>query len=231
MKEFTFQYKLRRETVRIAPFSFDLQVLVDFEETVDEMFIQPDVPQDMDLCPYFGTLWPAAHTLASEVAILPNATLHEREILEVGCGLGLPSMVAMKRGGNVTAMDFHPDAEAFFRQNLSLNELGPVTYIRADWLKGSVRIGQYHMIMGSDILYSAEQPLPLAQFIHDHLAPDGVAVITDPGRAYLQDFTTAMEKFGFKVSVEVKPVSWLDKVVEVFILTFQRQATASGKIP
>lgn len=227
MKEFTFQYKLRRETVEIAPFSFNLQVLVDFEETVDEMFIQPDVPQDMDLCPYFGTLWPAAHTLANEVATLPDALIQEREILEVGCGLGLPSMVALKRGGHVTAMDFHPDAEAFFRQNLSSNNLGPVTYIRADWLKGSARLRQYQMIIGSDILYSAEQPLPLAEFIHKHLTPDGSAIITDPGRAYLQDFTSAMERFGFTVTVGVKPVPWLDKIVEVFILTFQRKTTAA----
>ncbi len=222
MNTFVFQYKLKRQTVEIHPWSFDLQVLVDFDQTVDDMFIQPDVPQDLDLCPYFGTLWPSALSLARNVAAETNDQLRGRSLLEVGCGLGVPAMVALKQRAQVTAMDYHPDVEAFLRENLRSNGLpdDSLTYVRGSWLALSPDLQCYDWIIGSDVLYSAEQPIPLAAFIRQHLSPQGRVIITDPGRAYLQDFVSAMEGQGFASNVQIMPVTWQDKTIETFVLRF-----------
>lgn len=228
MNTFVFQYKLKRQTVEIPPWSFDLQVLVDFDQTVDDMFIQPDVPQDLDLCPYFGTLWPSALSLARNVAGEADDQMRGCSLLEVGCGLGVPAMVALKQGAQVTAMDYHPDVEAFLRENLRVNGLpdDSLTFVRGSWLNPSPSLKRYDWIIGSDVLYSAEQPIPLAAFIHQHLSPQGKVIITDPGRAYLQDFVSAMEKHGFASNVQIMPVTWQDKTIETFVLRFWR-TTAS----
>jgi hypothetical protein len=53
-------------------------------------------------------------------------------VLELGCGLGLPSIVAARAGARVLATDGSPDAVAFAAHSLALDELdGEVA--RVDW--------------------------------------------------------------------------------------------------
>lgn len=55
------------------------------------------------LCPYFGAVWPSARAIALEVmAPTPCRTL------EMGCGLGIPALIAARRGFEILATDFHP---------------------------------------------------------------------------------------------------------------------------
>src|ERR1700741_5450555 len=69
--------------------------------------------------PLFGLLWPSGAQLAARVALRP-VTANER-ILEIGCGLALASLVAHRRGADVTASDNHPLAASFLPENLRLN--------------------------------------------------------------------------------------------------------------
>jgi hypothetical protein len=52
--------------------------------------------------PYWAELWPSARALADAVAA---REVHGLSVLEVGCGLGLPALVAAARGADVTASD------------------------------------------------------------------------------------------------------------------------------
>ena len=81
--------------------------------------------------PLFGHLWPAAKYLAARLAARP-VTAAER-ILEIGCGLGLASLVGHRRSADVTASDCHPLAESFLAVNLRLNGLMPMAYRHGHW--------------------------------------------------------------------------------------------------
>ena len=59
--------------------------------------------------PYWIDVWPCALRLA---AWLDGQELAGRRVLELGCGLGLPSLVAALRGAEVLATDVEPDALA-----------------------------------------------------------------------------------------------------------------------
>ncbi len=54
--------------------------------------------------PYWADLWPAARMLAK--VILRENWIPGTEALEVGCGLGLPGVVALARGLKVTFSDY-----------------------------------------------------------------------------------------------------------------------------
>ena len=55
--------------------------------------------------PLFGLLWPSGARMAERMA---QRTVTGERILEIGCGLGLTSLVAHRRGANITASDCHP---------------------------------------------------------------------------------------------------------------------------
>ena len=56
-----------------------------------------------------------------------------KRILELGCGIGLASLVLLQRGGDVIASDIHPLAEPFLAYNAALNALPAVHYRHMRW--------------------------------------------------------------------------------------------------
>ena len=144
--------------------------------------------------PIFGILWPAGLALAEEMTRFP---IEGKSILEVGCGLGLPSLVLQQRGADITASDYHPLAEEFLRHNTELNSLAPIQFFKAPWLEPNLDLGRFDLIIGSDILYERDHPALLASFLACHANPACQVVLADPGRSHCGQFNTHMISQGY----------------------------------
>src|SRR5690606_15940506 len=88
--------------------------------------------------PLFGLLWPSAIHLAARLA--KRQVCPDKKVLEVGCGLGLASLVGHRRGLQVTASDCHPLAEKFLRENLRLNSDRKSTRLNSSHVKISYAV-------------------------------------------------------------------------------------------
>src|SRR3954453_14928359 len=64
--------------------------------------------------PYWAELWPSGLALARRIA---GRALRGARTLELGCGLGLPSMAAALAGGRVLATEWSPGAVALLAGN------------------------------------------------------------------------------------------------------------------
>ena len=62
-------------------------------------------------------------------------------VLEVGCGIGLTSLVLRHRDADITATDRHPEVAGFLDINTRLNELEPIPYHQCDWQHESDLLG------------------------------------------------------------------------------------------
>jgi len=82
-----------------------------------------------EFIPYWADLWPSAQLLARTIGA---RALRGRRVLELGCGLGLPSLAAAAAGGRVLATDWAPDAIEAVRVNATRNDLALDTVV-ADW--------------------------------------------------------------------------------------------------
>lgn len=220
-------YQLQQFTTRFGDLTLTIEGLVDFDQAVDHVYAvltaRGEAERLTELCPFFGKLWPSARGLAARLASGPS--LHGLRVLEVGCGLALPGLVAARRGALVTVSDCHPEVPTFLRRNLMLNDAAQVTYVEADWRNPNVFLGVFDLVLGSDVLYEREHPRLLADFVERHLAPNGQIWISDPGRAFLQDFAREAERRGFVTNLAVEPVVDAD-VAEVYVLTFMKPAQA-----
>ena len=157
--------------------------------------------------PLFGVLWPSSLQLAAHMLTRP-LTPGER-ILEVGCGLGLASLVCHRRGDDVTASDAHPLALSFLAENVQLNDLMPLPYRHGDWAahthddahdRRPVVSGRFNVIMGSDVLYERDEPGHLAGFIERHACPTAEVIIVDPNRGNRSAFSRRMREQGFELN-------------------------------
>jgi len=121
-----------------------------------------------------------------------------KHILEVGCGIGLPSLVLQQRGADITACDYHPLAEEFLRRNTDLNGLAPIPFFNAPWLNPIVELGRFDLIIGSDLLYERNHPALLAGFLADHARPTCQILLADPGRSRCGEISAQLTSQGYR---------------------------------
>lgn len=140
---------------------------------------------DQEFLPYWAELWPAAHALTEA---LRARDLRAVRVLELGCGLGLPSLAAAAAGARVTATDWAPDAVELLRANAHRNGLR----VRAEvwrWTDPPERLGPpWPLVVGSDLLYEARNGPWLAAALDRLVAPGGEVLLADPGRATAEPF-------------------------------------------
>lgn len=190
-------YHIKFETVIGTGDDLKLRSLLDrqqFHDPLGEAESQGISPAQW---PLFGVLWPSGRVLAQAMLTFE---LEGKRVLEVGCGLGLASLVVHRRGGDVTASDCHPLAGVFLLENLRLNCLPTMKYEPGDWRRPNPGLGLFDLIIGSDLLYDREQPEALSQFIDRHSANAVEVVIADPDRGNQSRFKRKMDVLGYSHS-------------------------------
>lgn len=170
----------------------------------------------------FGVIWPSSLVLAHHIHVLDTGT---KRILEIGCGMALTSLLLNKQHADITATDYHPEAEKFLQRNTDLNNDDGITFERADWSNKSKKLGMFDLIIGSDLLYEDQHIKLLASFINQHSNPTCDVILVDPGRGRKNKLGTLMIASGFNYSHK-KPVhtNYLEKEFKGEILTFERVA-------
>lgn len=187
-------YHVKFETVTVGGFDYTIRSLLDLQQFSDPLCEAELAGISPASWPLFGHLWPSARILAQA---MHSFDLDGKRILEIGAGLALASLVIHRRAGDMTVSDWHPLSQAFLKENLRLNNLGPIKYQTGNWEASNPTLGQFDLIIGSDILYERQQPEQLAAFIHSHSAPHAEIIIVDPDRGNRVGFCKAMAGQGY----------------------------------
>lgn len=191
-------YQVKFETVTVCGTDYLIRSLLDLQQYSDPLGEAELAGISPANWPLFGHVWPSARVLARA---MHSFDLAGKRILEIGAGLALASLVIQRRAGNATVSDRHPLSPAFLKENLSLNRLGPLKYQRGNWAGSNPELGQFDLIIGSDVLYERQQPGQLAAFIHRHAAPSAEVVIVDPDRGNRAEFCREMAGLGYRCAM------------------------------
>jgi predicted nicotinamide N-methyase len=203
-------YQVKQERVAIAGVE-DLVIrsLLDKQQFADPQGDAERLGISSSLWPLFGLLWPSGSHLAARLGA--RGVVKTERILEIGCGLGLASLVGHRAGADMTASDCHPLAGRFLAHNLVLNDLGPMKYRHGQWpgvvlprdaideRAPAVVHGEFDLIVGSDVLYERDERGTLADFIAGLAAPVAEVWIVDPNRGNRSHFHRNMARHGFRM--------------------------------
>ena len=152
------------------------------DELIDEAAFDEE-----EFLPYWAELWPSGLALARHVATLDVEGLR---VLELGCGLGLPSLAAALRGADVLATDWAEDAIGLLQRNAERNG----ALLRAARLRWSepeplLRAAPWDVVLGADLLYEARNAEQLAALLP---RLGGEVLLAEPGRQYAKEL---LERF------------------------------------
>jgi predicted nicotinamide N-methyase len=129
------------------------------------------------LAPYWSVLWRSGMALARELA---DQDLRGLRVVELGCGLAIPSIAAARGGAETIATDGDIDALSLVRRNAEENGV-EVKTAAVDWADPDELVdrGPFDLVLASDVLYERPGVAMLLNLL-PRLAP--VAWVADPGR-------------------------------------------------
>jgi predicted nicotinamide N-methyase len=136
--------------------------------------------------------WSCGIVLSWELAKLS----HPKKILEVGCGLGLASVVASKLGHHITCTDVVEETEWYVGHNARSS-----TAKIPMWKPTNQITDTFEMVMFSDVMYANfRNPIPFVEYITERVDPDGeILCVEHNTKSVLTPVLATMEQYGWKV--------------------------------
>eukprot|EP01138_Halocafeteria_seosinensis_P006695 gb/GECG01006844.1/.p1 GENE.gb/GECG01006844.1/~~gb/GECG01006844.1/.p1 ORF type:complete len:295 (+),score=28.96 gb/GECG01006844.1/:1-885(+) len=149
-------------------------------------------------CDLWAFCW-ASGAFLGELLIQPGiqqALLKRRNVIELGCGLGIPSLVcSLEPTCQVTATDLVQDALDVVKRNtqhvaaakdslrtskLSWNEWGSIECPTTVYDSESYE--HYDVCLGADVTFIGSNLKPVLRTMYRLLRPGGLGILVDPGR-------------------------------------------------
>jgi predicted nicotinamide N-methyase len=154
----------------------------DSDELIDERAFERE-----EYLPYWADLWPSSRALAAALVEQPPRGLR---VLELGCGLALPSIAAAMLGAaEVLATDWSADALAFAGVNAALNGVTlPTLLSRWDDPEATIARGAWDLVIAADVLYEQRNVDELLPLLPRLVGVEGRVVVADPDRVPAQRF-------------------------------------------
>jgi predicted nicotinamide N-methyase len=176
--------ELIEETVDVGPHRLRILRPPEADALIDEERFGDD-----EFLPYWAELWPSGVALARVVA---ERDLRGARVVELGCGLGIPSVVAALGGAHALATDWAPEALELAAANGRRNGAGVETLI-CDWrdARELVERAPWDLVLAADVLYEHRNVEPLLDLL-PRLARD--VLIAEPGRPFAREFFERAEE-------------------------------------
>ena len=175
--------------------------ITNFDELFDELIKDEEVNNLSldDYIPYWTELWPSAKGLAQYLYANKNI-ITDKTIVELGCGLGLPSLVCAISGAKkVTATDLIEDALYHVALNAGANEVSDKVLNTKvlDWTKARPEdFRGCNLIIAADIVYEKRFVNHFVDFTQKILQnrSEITIILAEPGRDVASDLLNSIAK-------------------------------------
>ncbi len=190
-------FRIRYETVEFGDTDIHVRTLRDNQQYADADGRAEKLGISSANWPLFGVIWASSRILAG---LMFRHDVAGKRVLEVGCGIGLASLVLNHRLADITATDYHPEVESFLLKNVMLNNDKIIPFVRTGWNDKVSNLGLFDLIIGSDLLYESGHVDLLSDFINQHARVHCDVILVDPGRGHHARFSKKMVNLGYSHS-------------------------------
>ncbi|MBK7337666.1 MAG: 50S ribosomal protein L11 methyltransferase [Saprospirales bacterium] len=143
-----------RRTLDLHGLTVQLDSLTNFDELFEQLLAKGEESEEVrdERIPYWADLWPSAVALGRYL-INSELVKPETSVIEIGCGLGLPGIVAGILGArDVHFTDYLEDALSYAKQNWELNCTHPARFSLLDWRQPDAALAA-DLVLASDVAY------------------------------------------------------------------------------
>jgi predicted nicotinamide N-methyase len=163
----------------------EIEIYLPNSQAIEEAYRRGEIP-----FPFWSKIWPAAIAL-SEFLLDYSSLIQNKKLLELGAGLGLPSLVAARYAATVMCTDHAPEAVAFASISAAHNKLLNFSAEIMDWNQLPNAI-EAEGILLSDINYEPTAFAALMKLIFQFLEAGKMILLSTPQRLMAKEFIGAV---------------------------------------
>lgn len=113
-------------------------------------------------------------------------------------------------------------------KNVLLNDGDRIPFTRMNWEDPDANLGEFDLVVGSDLLYEQNHAELLSNFINNHSSIANEVIIVDPGRRHHSSFSKKMVELGYSHhQTTAENLSYLDNPFRGQILRYKRGTNAN----
>ena len=201
----TYRSLAENVTVKAGEEQFNIARIKKIDLLFEELIKQS--PDDINVAdermPYWADLWPSAIGMVQFLEA-NRELVRGKQVLEIGCGLGLPGISAARFGADVLMTDYLQPALDFAQYNWELNSKADFNGQLLDWRKID-HMQPYDVVLASDVAYESRSFDTLINVIKKLTRPGGIFLLSEPNRKFASPFVTLVKQH-FSVSSTDLPV-------------------------
>ena len=168
---------------------------------------------------YWNRIWPSSLALSEYLInqFFPTK-LAGTKVLEIGCGTGVPGVVAAQLGAFTMFSDMVPVTLEAVKESCQLNRISNFQTCALDWSEANQSKERYDVVIGSEVFYDEANLTDISYALERVLALGGKGIFCDPNRLGLDTIERAFQE-KFNVYIEPLPLN-----------RSRRKGTAADKI-
>jgi predicted nicotinamide N-methyase len=167
--------------------------------------------------PYWAKVWPSAIALLDVLQKHPN-WIKDKNVLELGAGIGLPSLMMAGITNSIQISDYNLDAVELLRKNIEHLELENAEALKLDWNALPETIHPEVIIL-SDVNYDPTQFETLTKLIEKFIHQGSTVILSTPQRIMASTFVLALSIFIIADYLELVDENGIPKEISILVLS------------
>lgn len=143
--------------------------------------------------PFWAKIWPSAKAMSAFLQREP-VWIEGKSVIEIGAGIGLPSLIMAARASAMIISDHSADAVKQIEKNIQYLGLKHVQAVCIDWNHFPAEI-KAETVLLSDINYAPDQFESLLALIRTFLTQGATIILSTPQRITITPFAEALQPF------------------------------------
>jgi ETFB lysine methyltransferase len=211
-------FPLQRFDLKVGEITVSVTTAEDMQELINRITEEEFIKDER--FPYWAEVWHSAIALGEYLQEHPDL-ISGRRVHEIGCGLGVPGMIAASLGGIMSFSDYEEPARQLVELNYLTNGFPPPADVfHLDFREPPWKT--WDVILSSDVIYERRFVEPLAHCLDTITAENGVIILAEPDRDIAVPFFHLLKDLGFTYSRTQRSVSLYSRTVEVSVYEIRR---------
>lgn len=220
-------FDLLDEEIDVQGHTIRMSSVANVDQLLDRHLAKEESHVDIkdERIPYWAEMWPSAIALGEYILSHEYLTA-ERQVLEIGCGLGFAGIAAGKVASRVILTDYLQEPLHFAAYNWAQNHRTHPNCHLMDWRYPIPELAS-DLVLASDVAYESRAFEPLIQSFAVLMKPDAKLLIAEPGRRIASPFRQMVQDLDVEVKMNLVPVQYGNISNRIHIFEISRQNLSS----
>jgi predicted nicotinamide N-methyase len=203
--------------VQLTQISAEKAIYVPAYESVKAIYTDLLAMYPANPFPYWAKVWPSAIALVKVLQTHPSL-IRDKSVLELGAGIGLPSLLMASEAKTIQVSDYDSEAVELLRKNIAHLQLQNAQALELDWNNLPENIDPEVIIL-SDVNYDPTQFETLTKLIKKFIYQGCTIILSTPQRIMASPFVLALSEFIIADYVEMVNENGVRKEISILVLS------------